>query len=436
MTVNVEKLDKVKAELTVTVPAEIFGEALKKAYKEMAPKMKVPGFRPGKVPMSVVEKMYGPEVFYEEAANTLVMPQYVAAVNEAVTADPFFQPISRPDFDIIQIEKGKDFIFKAVVDTKQKVELGEYKGLEVQEIDKEVTDKEIDQYLDDIRDKQAEVKTITDKRVVLKKGDTANINFVGKKDGEPFAGGSAEGYDLTVGSGSFIPGFEEQMEGMKVGEVRNVELSFPDDYYVSDLAGQPVVFEVTLNEIKRKVLPELNDEFVKDVSNFATVDEYKADIKAMLSEEKAKEIQNRYKAEVATKATEQTDVVAPESMVTAEAENFMNDIRFQMSQQGIQLEDYVKLTNGSMEDIENECKMRAENVVKQQLVFEAIAEKENLAVTDEELEAEYNNMAEMYKQPVETIKEVFTMRGQVGLIKRNLLMEKVSDFLVENAKIG
>ena len=213
-------------------------------------------------------------------------------------------------------------------------------------------------------------------------------------------------------------------------------MSFPEDYYVSDLAGQPVVFEVTLNSIKRKTLPELNDEFVKDVSNFETVDAYKEDIKAMLTEEKAAEIKNRYKAEVAVKVTEQSDVVAPESQVKAEAESFMNDIRFQMSQQGISLEDYVKLTNGNMEDIQNECTARAESFVRQQIVFEAIAEKENLEISDEELETEYNKMADMYKQPVETIKEVFTMRGQVNAIKRNLLLEKVSDFLLENAKIG
>ena len=435
MTVSIEKLDKVKAELTITVPAEGFEEAMKKAYKDMASKIKVPGFRPGKVPMQVVEKMYGPEVFYEDAANNLIMPQYIDAVREAVEADPFFQPIARPEFDIVQIEKGKEFIFKAVVDTKQQVELGEYKGLEIQEIDGEVSEKEIDQYIDTVRDKQAEVSDVTDADAQLQKGDTANIDFVGKKDGEAFAGGSAQGYDLVIGSGSFIPGFEEQMEGMKLGEVRNVELSFPEDYYVTDLAGQPVVFEVTLNAIKRKTLPELNDEFVKDVSNFETVDAYKEDIKAMLTEEKAAEIKNRYKAEAAQKVTEQSDVVAPESQVKAEAENFMNDIKFQMSQQGISLEDYVKLTNGNMEDIENECKTRAESFVKQNIVFEAIAEKEGFEISDEELDAEFNKMAEMYKQPVETVKEVFNMRGQVGLIKRNLLLEKVSDFLLENAKI-
>ena len=436
MTVSIEKLDKVKAELTITVPVEKFEEAMKRAYKDMAPKIKVPGFRPGKVPMAVVEKMYGAEVFFEDAANYMIMPNYIDALKEAMAADSSFQAISRPDFEIVQMEKGKEFIYKAVVDTKQTVELGEYKGIAIENIDPEVTDKEIDQYIDMIRSKQAEVKTITDKRNVLKKGDTANIDFVGKKDGVPFAGGSAEGYDLEIGSGSFIPGFEEQMEGMKVEEVRDIELSFPEDYYVSDLAGQPVVFEVTLHAIKRKIMPELNDEFVKDVSNFETVAEYKEDIKNMLSAEKTAEIKNRHKAAVAQKVTEQTDVVAPESMVKEEAESFLQDIRFQMSQQGIKLEDYLNLTNGKLEDVENECRMRAETLVKQTLVFEAIAEKEGLEVTDEDLDAEYARMAEMYNQPVDSVKEIFAMRGQVMAIKRNLLLEKVSEFLLENAKIG
>ena len=436
MTVSIEKLDKVKAELTITVPVEKFEEALKRAYKDMAPKIKVPGFRPGKVPMAVVEKMYGPEVFFEDAANYMIMPNYIDALKEAMAADEKFQAISRPDFDIVQMEKGKEFIFKAVVDTKQEVALGEYKGLVIEDIDPEVSDKEVDQYVDMIRSKQAEVKTITDKRSVLKKGDTANMDFVGKKDGVAFAGGSAQGYDLEIGSGSFIPGFEEQMEGMKVEEVRNIELSFPEDYYVSDLAGQPVVFEVTLHAIKRKIMPELNDEFVKDVSNFETVAEYKEDIKNMLSAEKTTEIKNRHKAAVAQQVVEASDVVAPESMVNEETESSMNDIRFTMKQQGIELEDYLKMTNGKLEDIENECRMRAEALVKQTIVFEAIAEKEGLAVSDEDLEAEYAKMSEMYNQPVETIREVFAMRGQVGAIKRNLLLEKVADFLLENAKIG
>ena len=360
----------------------------------------------------------------------------VEAVKELIAQDETFQPIARPEFDIEQIEKGKDFIFKAVVDTKQTIELGEYKGIEVEAIDGEVTEKEIEQYLDMMRGKQATVREVTEADAVVEKWDIANINFTGKKDGIEFEGGAARGYDLTIGSGSFIPGFEEQVEGMKVGETRDINVTFPEVYPAEELAGKAVVFEVTVNAIKRKQLAELNDDFAKDVSNFETLEEYKADIKATLTEEKAAEIQNRYKAEVAQKAAALTDVVAPESMVKAEAENFMNDIRFQFAQQGIALEQYLQLTNGKIEDIENECNMRAESAVKEQLVFEAIAEKEGLEVTDADLDAEFENLSKMYNQPADVVRNMFTQRGQVSLVKRNILMEKVAAFLLENAKIG
>ena len=436
MNVTMEKLDKVKAELTITVPAEEFGEAMKKAYKAMLPKIKIPGFRPGKAPMAVVEKNYGPEVFYEDAANDLIFPNYIAAVKDLQEKDASFQPISRPEFDIDQIEKGKDFIFKAVVDTKQEIALGEYKGLEIQEIDGEVTDHEIDQYIDSSRDKHAEIAEVTDPTQELKNGDLSNINFVGKKDGVAFQGGTGNNYDLAIGSGQFIPGFEVQMIGMKLGETRNIELSFPEDYPAAELAGQPVVFEVTLNSFKSKTLPPVDEEFVKDVSEFNTVEEYRADIKQMLTTEKAAEIQNRYRAEAAQKVTEQTDVVAPESQVKAESENFMNDIRYQFSQQGIGLEQYLQLTNGKIEDVQAECDARAEGFVKQNLVFEAIAEKEGIEVSDEELDAEFDKLAEMYKQPVENVRNMFNAQGQTMMVKRNLLLDKVADFLIANAKIG
>ena len=287
-----------------------------------------------------------------------------------------------------------------------------------------------------MRGKQATVREVTEADAVVEKWDIANINFTGKKDGIEFEGGAARGYDLTIGSGSFIPGFEEQVEGMKVGETRDINVTFPEVYPAEELAGKAVVFEVTVNAIKRKQLAELNDDFAKDVSNFETLEEYKADIKATLTEEKAAEIQNRYKAEVAQKAAALTDVVAPESMVKAEAENFMNDIRFQFAQQGIALEQYLQLTNGKIEDIENECNMRAESAVKEQLVFEAIAEKEGLEVTDADLDAEFENLSKMYNQPADVVRNMFTQRGQVSLVKRNILMEKVAAFLLENAKIG
>lgn len=436
MAVKVEKLDKVRAQLTVEVSTEKFDDALQQAYKAMAPKIKVDGFRPGKVPKNVIERMYGPEVFYEEAANRLIMKEYVNAVKEAKEADDSFQPIGEPAFDLVQIEKGKEFIFTAVVDTKQEIALGEYKGIAVEAIDETVSDKEVEQYLEDIRDKHAEIKTITDRRSTLKAGDTANINFVGKRDGVAFPGGAGEEFDLVIGSGQFIPGFEEQMIGMKIGDEKALDITFPENYHAAELAGVPVVFEVTLNSIKRKTLAALDDEFVKDVSNFETLDEYKADIKAMLATEKEREIRSRYKAAVSSKVVEESDVIAPESLVKSEEENFLNDIRYQLSQQGFSLEQYAELTGADMETIRQECHLKAEGFIKQRLVLEAIAEQEKLEVSDEELEAEFEKLADMYHQPVDQIKQMFTMRGQVGLIKRNILLEKVTDFLLENAKIG
>ncbi|MBR6756080.1 MAG: trigger factor [Peptococcaceae bacterium] len=436
MAVKVEKLDKVKVELTVEVAKEVFEDALQQAYKSMAPRLKADGFRNGKVPRSVAEKLYGPEIFYEEAANRLVMTEYIKAVKELKEQDETFQPIAQPDFDLVQIEKGKEFIFKAIVDTKQEIALGDYKGLDIEEIMGEVSDKEVEQYLDQMRGRQAEVKTITDRRSTLKVGDTANIDFVGKKDGVAFPGGAGEGFDLVIGSGQFIPGFEDQMVGMKTGDEKALDITFPENYPAADLAGQPVVFEVKLNAIKRKVLPELNDEFAKDVSNFETLAEYKEDIRVMLAEEKGKEIQTRYKAAVSAKVVEGSDVVAPESMVKDEAENYMNDIRYQLAQQGFSLEQYVQLTGATMEKLEEDCRLQAEAFVKQRLVLEAIAEKEGIDVTDEEMEKEFGVLAEMYQQPVDQVKQMFTARGQLGLIKRNILLEKVTDFLLENAKIG
>ena len=432
MTVSIEKLDKVKAELTITVPAEGFEEAMKKAYKDMASKIKVPGFRPGKVPMQVVEKMYGPEVFYEDAANNLIMPQYIDAVREAVEADPFFQPIARPEFDIVQIEKGKEFIFKAVVDTKQQVELGEYKGLEIQEIDGEVSEKEIDQYIDTVRDKQAEVSDVTDADAQLQKGDTANIDFVGKKDGEAFAGGSAQGYDLVIGSGSFIPGFEEQMEGMKLGEVRNVELSFPEDYYVTDLAGQPVVFEVTLNAIKRKTLPELNDEFVKDVSNFETVDAYKEDIKEKLFKDKEAEAKRAKEDAVIQKIIEGASMEIPDAMIDFQTEQMLEEFGQRIQMQGMSIEQYFQITGMTEENYKEQVKPRAKQNIESRLVLEAVAKAENLEATDEDLEAEMVRMADMYKMELDKVKE---MMGdfQKDEIKKDIVLQKAIDLVTQAA---
>lgn len=430
--VTTERLDKVKVAITIEVDQDRFDAAVMDAYKSMAPRINVDGFRKGHAPKAIIEKQYGPEVFYEEAVNSLIPRVYIDVVKELED----IQPIAKPDMEIVQLEHGKPFIFKAIVDTKQDIELGEYKGLQIEAISDEVTDEDLDQYLESLRSKHAVIEDVTDPEATVQNGDSVLMDFCGKLNGEIFPGGTAAGYTLGIGSHTFIPGFEEQMVGMKVGEERNLDVTFPEDYGEPTLAGQPVVFEVKVNGIKRQTLAPLDDEFAKDVSEFDTLEELKADAKAKLAESKKDAVKMQYKGAVTEMVTKDADVLPPESMVEAEADNYLNDLAFQMRQQGIPLEKYLELTNGSMDDVKAECRTRAEAFVKQRLVLEAIAEKEGIDVTEEEVDAEFGKLAEMYGQPVEQVKQVFTMQGQAAAVRRNVLLEKVTDFLLENAQIG
>lgn len=432
MKVSTERLDKVKVAITIEVDQDKFDKGIEGAYQSMKSRINIDGFRKGKAPKKIIEQTYGEEVFYEEAVERLIPESYVEAVKELED----IQPIAKPEMEIIQLEKGKPFIFKAIVDTKQEVELGEYKGIVLEKIDEEVSEKELEQYFDNIRGNHAQVELIADGDATVENGDIVNLDFCGKKEGVAFPGGTAEKYDLTIGSGSFIPGFEEQMIGMKIGEEKGLDITFPENYQAPELAGQPVVFEVKVNEIKRKVLAPLDDEFAKDVSEFETLEEYKADAKKMLTDKKAEAIKMEYKAAVTEKITEATDVIAPESLVEAEAENYLNDIAYNMRQQGITLEQYLEVTQGSMDEVKEECNAKAVSFVKQQVVLEAIAEKENIEATEEDIDAEFEKLAATYGQPVEQVKQVFMMRGQLAAIQRNILLEKVTDFLLDNAKIG
>ena len=430
--VTTERLDKVKVAITIEVDQDRFDAAVMDAYKSMAPRINVDGFRKGHAPKAIIEKQYGPEVFYEEAVNSLIPRVYIDVVKELED----IQPIAKPDMEIVQLEHGKPFIFKAIVDTKQDIELGEYKGLQIEAISDEVTDEDLDQYLESLRSKHAVIEDVTDPEATVQNGDSVLMDFCGKLNGEIFPGGTAAGYTLGIGSHTFIPGFEEQMVGMKVGEERNLDVTFPEDYGEPTLAGQPVVFEVKVNGIKRQTLAPLDDEFAKDVSEFDTLEELKADAKAKLAESKKDAVKMQYKGAVTEMVTKDADVLPPESMVEAEADNYLTDLAFQMRQQGIPLEKYLELTNGSMDDVKAECRTRAEAFVKQRLVLEAIAEKEGIDVTEEEVDAEFGKLAEMYGQPVEQVKQVFTMQGQAAAVRRNVLLEKVTDFLLENAQIG
>lgn len=433
MKVTKEQLDKVKVELTIEVDDDKFEEAIEKAYKNNVSKIRVDGFRKGHAPRKIIEKVYGKEVFFPDAVEFAIPQAYYEAVMELKDEISIIAP---PEYDVVQLEAGKPFIFKAIVDTKQEIALGEYKGIALEKIDDELTDEELNSYLDEIRGKHAELDVVTDPEATVENGDRVLMDFCGKKDGVAFEGGTAQNYTLDIGSNSFIPGFEIQMIGMKVGEERDLNLNFPENYHEPSLAGQPVVFEVKVHEIKRKTLAPLDDEFAKDVSEFDTLEEYKASIVADLSKQKKEAVQNQYKAQIANKVTEESDVVAPESLVKKEAENFMNELRYNFSRQGFTLEQYVELTNTNMEDIENDAKTRAESFVKQRLVMEAIAEKEGIEVADDELDGEFNRLAEIYKQPVENVKQMFTMQGQTQAIKTNVLLDKTMDMLLENAQIG
>lgn len=433
MKVTKEQLDKVKVELTIEVDDDKFEEAIEKAYKNNVSKIRVDGFRKGHAPRKIIEKVYGKEVFFPDAVEFAIPQAYYEAVMELKDEISIIAP---PEYDVVQLEAGKPFIFKAIVDTKQEIALGEYKGIALEKIEDELTDEELNSYLDEIRGKHAELDVVTDPEATVENGDRVLMDFCGKKDGVAFEGGTAQNYTLDIGSNSFIPGFEIQMIGMKVGEERALNLNFPENYHEPSLAGQPVVFEVKVHEIKRKTLAPLDDEFAKDVSEFDTLEEYKASIVADLSKQKKEAVQNQYKAQIANKVTEESDVVAPESLVKKETENFMNELRYNFSRQGFTLEQYVELTNTNMEDIENDAKTRAESFVKQRLVMEAIAEKEGIEVADDELDGEFNRLAEIYKQPVENVKQMFMMQGQTQAIKTNVLLDKTMDMLLENAQIG
>lgn len=432
MKVTKNQLDKVRVELTIEVPDDRFQATLDKVYNEKKGKINVPGFRKGHAPKSLVEQHFGKDVFYGDAAEALVYPCYLEAVQE----DKDLEPIGRPSFDVVQLETGKPFIFKVITDTKQDIKLGDYKGIELEKGDATVTDEEIEAYLKHVQDTTALVESYEDGDTTLENGDIAIVSFVGSKDGVAFDGGTADDYPLTIGSKSFIEGFEEGMLGMKPGEERDLELKFPSEYHVPELAGADVVFHVKLNEIKRKQLADIDDEFAKDVSECATLDEYKEEIRKDLTQQKEEYVQRQYRQKLAEKVTADSDVIAPESLVEQEAENYLRETAMNLKEQGVELEEYLKMTGVSMEEVQRQCKERAEQTIAQQLVLEAIAEAEALEVADEEIEAELQKMADHYKMDIEKIREVLTIQGHIDGMRHNMLTEKAIDLLLKEAKIG
>lgn len=427
MSAKWEKQEGNQGVLTVEVAKEEFDKALDQAFKKVVKQVTVPGFRKGKVPRRIFEARFGVEALYQDALDIILPQAYQKAVEETG-----IEPVDQPEVDIEQLEKGKNLIFKAVVTVKPEVKLGEYKGLEIPAKDFSVTDEQLQEELERIRERQAELIVVEDGK--LENGDLAVIDFEGFIDGEPFEGGKAENYNLELGSNTFIPGFEEQLVGMAKGEEKEIKVTFPEEYHVEELKGKEAVFKVKVNEIKRKKLPELDDEFAKDVSEFETLEEFKADLRKKLEEQARLEEENYKRDRVAEKAAEKAEIDIPQVMIDHEVEHMVQDFEQRLRFQGLDLDNYFKFTGSSMEQLKEQFKEDAEKRVRISLTIEAISKAENIEVTEEDIDKELDKMAELYSQDKEQLKKMFQSQGSLDRIKTDLQFRKTLDFLVEHSK--
>ncbi|MCI8508114.1 MAG: trigger factor [Lachnospiraceae bacterium] len=413
MSLTVENLEKNMAKLTITVPAAEFTEAMKASYNKQKGQISVPGFRKGKVPQAYLEKMYGPEMFYEDAANTCMENSYPGALDECE-----LDVVSRPEVDITQMEKGKDFIYTATVAVKPEVTLGDYKGIEIEKVEVEVTDEDVEAELLNVQKQNARNIPVEDR--AAKMDDEVTIDFEGFVDGEAFEGGKGENYQLTLGSHSFIDTFEDQIVGKNIGDEFDVNVTFPEDYQAADLAGKPAVFKCRLNGIKETELPELDDEFASEVSEFDTMDEYKADIKATLQVKKEKAAKNTKEGLVIDKIIENASMEVPDPMVETTKEQMVQEFAQQISYQGLSIEQYFQFTGMSKEKFLESATPEALRRIQSRLVLEAIVKAEDIQVTEEELEEELKKMAEMYQMDLEQLK------GLVGDSEKKAIMQDVA----------
>lgn len=425
MSSKLEKLEKNVATLEITVSAEKLEEGIAKAYIKNAKKFNIPGFRKGKAPRKLIEKYYGEGIFYEDAINEVCPEAYEEAIKEHN-----LEPVDRPSIEILEIESGKGIVFKAEVTVKPEVELGQYKGIEVEKKEYNVTDEDVENELEILRNRNARIIDVTDRPV--KRGDIVTIDFKGFIDDKEFDGGSAENYKLEIGSGRFIPGFEEQLIGATIGNEVNVDVTFPEDYRSEELAGKPALFKVTVKEIKEKELLPLDDEFAKDVSEFDTLEELKADIKRKKLEEAERMAKNEYENDLIKKVVQNAKVDIPEVMIDNQIESMIRDFDYQLRFQGLDLDSYMKYMNISYEEMKQSYKEAAEDRVKTQLVMEAITKAENIEVTDEELEAEVEKTAKQYNQDVEKFRKSLRERD-IEYIREGLQLQKTIDFLVEHS---
>ncbi len=426
MGVQVEKLEKNMAKLTIEVSEQELEKALQNAFLKNKNKISVPGFRKGKVPRQMIEKMYGPEIFYEDAANELIPGAYENAVEECGE-----DIVSRPTIDVTQIEKGKPFIFTAEVAIKPEVKLGKYKGVQIEKVDSVVTDEEVDAEINKERENNARNIAITDRPV--KDGDKIVLDFEGFVDGAAFEGGKGEDYPLTIGSGAFIPGFEEQLIGAEIGKEMEVNVTFPENYQAEDLKGKAAVFKCTVKEITEKELPELDDEFASEVSEFDTLEEYKASVKATLTERKEKEVKDAKEAAVIEAIVNDSDMEIPEAMISTQQEQMVNEFAQRIQMQGLSFDQYLQFTGTSYDNMLAQIKPQAEKRIKSRLVLEAIVKAENIKASEEEFEEELKVMAEAYQMEVEKIKESLPEKN-AEQIKEDIAVKKAAEFAVEKAK--
>lgn len=421
MSVQVEKLEKNMAKLTVEVSAEEVEKAIQTAYQKAKKNINIPGFRKGKAPRQLIEKMYGKEIFYNDAIDAMLPAAYANAVDECGE-----EIVSRPEIDVVQIESGKPFIFTAAVAVKPEVTLGEYKGIQIEKAPIEVLDEEIEAEITKERENNARTITVEDRAV--ENGDMVSLDFEGFVDGVAFDGGKGENYELTIGSGAFIPGFEDQLVGAKIGEDLEVNVTFPEEYGAAELAGKAAVFKCKVNGIKVKELPEVDDEFAQEVSEFDTLDEYKADIKARLLKDKEEDAKKVKEDAVIEKIIEGAQMEIPDPMVDYQTEQLMEDFAQRMQSQGLSLQQYFQFTGMTAEQYKEQMRPRALKNIQSRLVLEAVAKAENIEVTEEDLDAEMAKMAEMYKMEVEKVKELIG-DYQKDEMKKDLAIQKAIDLV-------
>ncbi|WP_425806577.1 trigger factor [Desulfitobacterium sp. Sab5] len=424
MSVKMEKIEKNTVELEITVGSEEFGAAVAKAAKTLAHKVNVPGFRKGKAPRSIVERYVGTQALYSDAVDDVIGPAYSKAVVETE-----IQPVDRPEVDLVQMEEGKDLVFKAKVTVKPEVELGEYKGLNVEKTAVSVTDENVEEELRRKQEQYAKVLTLEEGTVENK--DTVTIDFAGSVDGVPFEGGTAEGYELTIGSSTFIPGFEDQLMGAEIGKEVDVNVTFPEEYHVADLKGKDALFKVTVHMIKRKELAPIDNEFVKDVSDFETLDELKADIREKLMKAAEQNAENEYRNAIVAKAVENASVEIPDAMINNRISTMVKDLEQNLSYQGLDLETYFHYLGTSEEEMKERFRPQAAENVKTELVLEAVGKAEGIQVTEEEVNEELVKLAERYQTQVENLKQALIARGELNLYSQSLISEKTVKFLVE-----